>query len=118
MRTLKNTQHVQHVVGAAPTSGAEAEHQEGTNLEEGPVGLRSRALWGGCSHGLLDGGKSVGCSKLGLASRDPPSGGASGNHWQIAPRCLQSLLGVARKLSFGVLVELYKPPAGDANRTC
>lgn len=68
MRTLKNTQHV---VGAAPTSGAEIEHQEETNLEEGPPGPRSRALWGGCSHGLLDGGKLAGVQQAGAGKQGP-----------------------------------------------
>lgn len=98
-------------MGAALTSGAEAEHQEGTGKR-----VWKRVPWGRDPE--LSGEDAaiacwivesrLGCSKLGPASRGLPSGGASGNHWQVASRCLQGLLRVAGKLSLGVLVELYK----------
>lgn len=91
------TQHTAAWRGSSPAAA-----EEGANREEGPPGTlwvrkREAELWGGCNHGLSE-CSGLGCSKLEPAGRDPPSGGAGGNHGQIAPRGLQGLLGVAKKL--------------------
>lgn len=97
MRTLKNTQHA---VGAAPASGAEAEHQEGTNLEEGPVGLRSRALWGGCSHGLLDGGKLAGVQQAEAGKQGPTLWGCQRKPLANCPPVPAKLAGCCKEAVF------------------
>lgn len=58
---------------------------------------------------MEDGRKSVEVPQARLAGRDPPPGGTSGNHRQVAHWVPARLAGHCKEAVLGGLLELWKP---------